>query len=625
MQCPSVRSYTRAALCLGFCVLAAACSLDRASLGAGELDGGPTRDANLDALFVDVWVAPVDAAGDAARADVGPPDAGADAGPCDRCGAGTLCCGLLCVDPTSDLAHCGACDSPCPVAEHSTPVCSMSACDVVCEAGWDDCDVDPRTGCEADLSSVATCGSCGVACPVPAHASATCGAGGCGIACEAGWDDCDTDTTTGCEASLSAVTSCGACGVVCPGATGATPTCDGSGCGLVCVAGFSDCDGAAGCESVSATDPLNCGGCGNVCAPGRVCSAGACVGWTDFSTTGVPAARYDHSAVWTGTEMIVWGGEGASATLANGAAYNPASDTWRAISNTGAPTARRGATAIWTGTEMVIWGGYADATSFVSTGAAYDPVANTWRTLSNASAPSTRSRVPGVWSGSQMLIWGGWGGSGARDDGARWAASNTWSAITGTGAPSSRRWNAAVWTGTRLLVWGGEAPGVTREDGGVYDPIGDAWSAMVGSGPTGRSRMAHVFTTGLPTPMMVVWGGDRGTSGGVATDSLRSDGGRYAPTGWRAMAASPLSARSFCTGVWTGTQMLVWGGQAATAATDDGAGYDPVADTWVAMRSAGSPGGRSRHTAVWTGTEMIVFGGLNGSGAVLGTGGRYRP
>ena len=30
--------------------------------------------------------------------------------------------------------------------------------------------------------------------------------------------------------------------------------------------------------------------------------------WTATSTTNAPAARVDHTAVWTGSEMIVWGG-----------------------------------------------------------------------------------------------------------------------------------------------------------------------------------------------------------------------------------------------------------------------------------------------------------------------------
>ena len=30
--------------------------------------------------------------------------------------------------------------------------------------------------------------------------------------------------------------------------------------------------------------------------------------WTATSTTNAPAARFVHTAVWTGSEMIVWGG-----------------------------------------------------------------------------------------------------------------------------------------------------------------------------------------------------------------------------------------------------------------------------------------------------------------------------
>ena len=34
------------------------------------------------------------------------------------------------------------------------------------------------------------------------------------------------------------------------------------------------------------------------------------IGWTATSPSNAPSARYDHSAVWTGSEMIVWGGYG---------------------------------------------------------------------------------------------------------------------------------------------------------------------------------------------------------------------------------------------------------------------------------------------------------------------------
>ena len=35
-------------------------------------------------------------------------------------------------------------------------------------------------------------------------------------------------------------------------------------------------------------------------------------------------------------------------------------------------------------------------------------------------------------------------------------------------------------------------------------------------------------------------------------------------------------------------------------------------DTWAATSTSNAPDGRSAHTAVWTGSEMIVWGGCNG-------------
>ncbi|MBI5774529.1 MAG: SBBP repeat-containing protein, partial [Verrucomicrobia bacterium] len=56
--------------------------------------------------------------------------------------------------------------------------------------------------------------------------------------------------------------------------------------------------------------------------------------WTVTQTNSAPAARGGHSAVWTGSELIVWGGftAGLGSDLNTGARYNPVSNTWTAIS-----------------------------------------------------------------------------------------------------------------------------------------------------------------------------------------------------------------------------------------------------------------------------------------------------
>ena len=82
--------------------------------------------------------------------------------------------------------------------------------------------------------------------------------------------------------------------------------------------------------------------------------------WTATTPTNPPSARYLHTAVWTGSEMIVWGGTTMPDDFNTGGRYGPGTDSWTATSTINAPTARSGHTAIWTGSEMIVWGGIDD-------------------------------------------------------------------------------------------------------------------------------------------------------------------------------------------------------------------------------------------------------------------------
>src|SRR5438094_3229457 len=65
---------------------------------------------------------------------------------------------------------------------------------------------------------------------------------------------------------------------------------------------------------------------------------GACTDdtWTGISTANAPSGRDGHTAVWTGSEMVVWGGYGGQALgiLNTGGRYNPSTDSWTATSIT---------------------------------------------------------------------------------------------------------------------------------------------------------------------------------------------------------------------------------------------------------------------------------------------------
>lgn len=67
--------------------------------------------------------------------------------------------------------------------------------------------------------------------------------------------------------------------------------------------------------------------------------------------------------------------------------------------------------------------------------------------------------------------------------------------------------------------------------------------------------------------------------------------------------------------------MMVWGGNGLA----DGASFNPATNVWTPLVAASGPGGRSGLSAVWTGTEMIVWGGIRSTPGIvyLGDGGRY--
>ena len=124
---------------------------------------------------------------------------------------------------------------------------------------------------------------------------------------------------------------------------------------------------------------------GNYSLP-SISDTGGCADdtWTAATTVNTPIARGGHTAVWTGSEMIIWGGtvDFLPYFTNTGGRYDPATDTWTATSTTNAPFARSGHTAMWTGTQMIVWGGiFGDF--FFNTGGKYDPTTDTWTATSN--------------------------------------------------------------------------------------------------------------------------------------------------------------------------------------------------------------------------------------------------
>jgi hypothetical protein len=76
-----------------------------------------------------------------------------------------------------------------------------------------------------------------------------------------------------------------------------------------------------------------------------------------------------HTAVWNGSEMIVWGGIAGINYYNTGGRYNPSTDSWLATSTTNAPDGRFSHTAVWDDLDalMIVWGGN-DSSNFFNTG-----------------------------------------------------------------------------------------------------------------------------------------------------------------------------------------------------------------------------------------------------------------
>jgi hypothetical protein len=173
-----------------------------------------------------------------------------------------------------------------------------------------------------------------------------------------------------------------------------------------------------GVSKIGAAHPLMLAKAARYKLPAIADTASSCAAnWTATTLAGAPDVRWYHTAVWTGSEMIVWGGYNYNTgQLQNGGKYDPATDSWTptAVPITCnptvdcAPSARSQHSAVWTGIEMIIWGG-ADFSGFFSTGGRYNPDTDTWKATSTTNAPASRTWQTAVWTGSEMIIWGGEG------------------------------------------------------------------------------------------------------------------------------------------------------------------------------------------------------------------------
>lgn len=328
--------------------------------------------------------------------------------------------------------------------------------------------------------------------------------------------------------------------------------------------------------------------------------------WTQLSSTGAPPATFEGSAVWTGQSLLVYGGytvafgfHGPSAAGAEGGLYNPATDSWTTF-----PPAAGDLTdlvPVWTGGSLV----FANSTGYWS----FSPSQQTWTKLPSEGAPPVGAANAAAWTGSEVVFWGGSTPGGAANGGGAFdPTTDSWRPLSTQGAPSGRYNSGSVWTRSEMFVWGGERLDQAHQatlylgDGALYDPRSDSWTPVSAAGAPSAREYPQTLWTGS---QVIVWGGDGLGSDGRA--ETFEDGALYDPATDTWSPLSPVGEPAFSWGkkspVWDGSGMLVLGGDGVVYR------YDPAANVWQTEAADGGPTPRTGYMAVWDGSGLLIWGG----------------
>jgi len=413
-------------------------------------------------------------------------------------------------------------------------------------------------------------------------------------------------------------------------------------------------------------------------------TADASVSWSFRTGSGVAAGEWRRAesppfslgsarGVWTGQTFFLWGGALTARAdcaepelcedelLGRALSYEPAADAWRVPAfemdqydfdlmmevPQPFPLLREAPSLVWTGDELLLFGG-STATGPVGEGGAYDPIADTWRDISSGWTEPVTRRVTGLslanqataWTGDEMILWGGrYGGIGRGVVNRGWRYdpdADDWR-IMGSSpdldadyrllpdadplAPEARTDALAVWTGSELVVWGGkDGLGTPLQDGGRYDPNTNSWSAMsvAGSSVAGDAASFAIWMN----DEMLVWNGGSEARGveSVRTVELRryapaSDSWQTSSAGWEpsfageALAVVRAGDRLIAVGTTGSTlryELAGWVRTSTVAAYE----YDPYAEVWRSGGEIEIEGlNGDSFEAVWADGVLLLFVG----------------
>lgn len=324
--------------------------------------------------------------------------------------------------------------------------------------------------------------------------------------------------------------------------------------------------------------------------------------WQTQFDAGPLALRAGHSVVWTGSEMIVWGGsvtgESSSILFDDGASFDPATDEWRLLPRSPlTPTVDH--VAYWSGSEMVVVGGYVGGDSSggrTSPGvpsraaAAYDPSTDLWRALPDAPLDIDR-RMGWAVAGSRLVAW-------AVDIDEQLnrmveldAGADRWTEMGAPPVEDAVTGAIHIVDGELVAVWANLA---AMYSAAVLDPGSGSW-ALARSARTGFDlQLFSVVTAGE----VMVW-----SNSGAEGPTMRFDPRSMSWTEAPRMPVQPCDGAPQPLAVGDDVIAFAWCSPSAVLDADAG--------TWTGLAWGGIAGGPrfgdGRHV-VWTGTEVLAWG-----------------
>jgi hypothetical protein len=355
------------------------------------------------------------------------------------------------------------------------------------------------------------------------------------------------------------------------------------------------------------------------------------------------APRSDATAVWSGEEVVVFGGIDLEAE--NEAADHPTGPPETALTATTSGASPSGPPPTLAPPQR--------PSSVLVDGAAYDPAASSWRTITPAPVPDGYAPKAIGPHGDRLTVLFGRAFGCAADDPApdpagAWydAAGDTWSTIP-VGPFGSACAPTGNWADGRLWVFDGQAGAVFDPAVGTWEPVpvpmANGWGAATiyplagdlvalgsvsGAGPEELAPSFSRFDVErgtwsdlAPPPLAVAGPGVVADGRLYVYDPRTAQGASWDPAqgSWSRLPDAPLRSRTGNATVAVGDRLVVWGGVEApervgvpSAAEGfepgpplrDGASYDPRTGSWIELPEAPIDG---RMSAAMAGTDDQLF------------------